>query len=68
MAVIMSELTGEWMSALLACLPPAEDDEERVLAWMRAPYALPLAADLRSSADLGTLLDMLGAPSTAVMS
>lgn len=52
------------MSALLACLPPAED-EDRVLAWMRAPYALPLAASLRSSADLGTLLDMLGAPAAA---
>jgi len=35
---------------------------------MRAPYDLPLAADLRSSASLGELLDMLGAPPPAAMS
>jgi hypothetical protein len=64
-AVIMSELTGEWMSALTAFLPPGEDSEDRVLAWMGDPYELPPAADLRSSADLGTLLDMLGASPAA---
>jgi hypothetical protein len=60
--VIMSEPQGAWMSALLDFLPPAPDDEDRVLAWMSAPRALPPAADLRSSADLGELLDLLGAP------
>ncbi len=53
--IILSETEGAWMSALLAHLPPAADDAERVLAWMRAPYDLPPAADLRSSASLGEL-------------
>jgi hypothetical protein len=59
---IPSELTGEWMSALLDSLPPGEDGQDRVLAWMLGPRALPPAADPRASADLGKLLDMLGAP------
>jgi hypothetical protein len=65
--IIMSETEGAWMSALVDFLPPGADDEERVLAWMTAPRALPPAADLRSSASLGELLDMLGAspPATA---
>jgi hypothetical protein len=67
-AVIRSELADEWMSALLDFLPPGTDGEDRVLAWMGAPYALPPAADLRSAADLGTLLDLLGASPAAAMS
>lgn len=53
------------MSALADFLPPGPDEEDRVLAWMSAPCALPPDADLRSSADLGELLDMLGAPPAA---
>jgi len=64
-AFIMSELEGAWMSALADFLPPGPDEEDRVLAWMSAPCALPPDADLRSSADLGELLDMLGAPPAA---
>jgi hypothetical protein len=64
-AIIMSELTGEWMSALADFLPDGADGEERVLTWMRDPYALPPAAELRSSDDLGELLDTLGAPPAA---
>jgi hypothetical protein len=60
--IIVSETEGAWMSALADFLPPGADDEERVLAWMTAPRALPSAADLLSSASLGELLDMLGAP------
>lgn len=67
-AIILSELAGEWMSALLDFLPPGADGEERLLAWMNDPYALPPAADLRSSPDLGTLLDLLGASPAAAMS
>jgi hypothetical protein len=67
-AFIMSELASAWMSALADFLPPGDGDEDRVLAWMSAPYALPPAAGLRSSADLGELLDMLGAPPAAVLS
>jgi hypothetical protein len=65
--VIMSELQGAWMSALLDFLPPAPDGEDRILTWMSDPRALPPAAELHSSADLGELLDMLGAPSAAAM-
>ena len=64
---MLSEAEGAWMSALAEFLPPGADDTERVLAWMRAPYDLPPAAGLRSSASLGELLDMLGAASPAVM-
>ena len=55
------------MSALADFLPPGADDEERVLAWMTAPRALPPAADLRASASLEELLGILGAlpPATA---
>jgi hypothetical protein len=60
--VIMSEPQGAWMSALQDFLPPAPDGQDRVLAWMSDPRALPPAAGLRSSADLGELLDLLGAP------
>ena len=66
--IILSETEGTWMSALLDYLPPGADDPERVLAWMRAPYDLPPAAGLRSSASLGELLDTLGAPPPAAMS
>ena len=64
-AFICSELTGQWMSALISGLPSAEDP---VLAWLLDPCGLPPAADLRSSADLGELLDALGAPPAAEMS
>lgn len=67
-AFIMSELAGEWMCALVDCLPPGTDGEDRVLAWMSDPYTLPSAADLRSSADLEALLDMLDAPPAALLS
>jgi hypothetical protein len=66
-AFIMSEITGEWLSALADFLPPGADAEDRVLAWMRAPDELPPAADLRASADLAALLDKLGAPPAAEM-
>jgi hypothetical protein len=65
--IIMSEPQGAWMSALLDFLPPAPPGEDRVLAWMSDPRALPPPADQRSSADLGELLDLLGAPPTAAM-
>jgi len=67
-AFIMSELEGAWMSALADFLPPGDGDEDRVLAWMSDPCALPPDADLRSSSDLGKLLDMLGAPPPAAQS
>jgi hypothetical protein len=59
--VIMSEPQGAWMSALLDFLPPAPAGQDPVTAWMSNPRALPPAAGLRSSADLGELLDLLGA-------
>jgi anti-sigma regulatory factor (Ser/Thr protein kinase) len=67
-AFIMSELAGEWMSALVDFLPPGTDGEDPVLAWMSAPCTLPPAADLRASADLEALLDMLDAPPAAALS
>ena len=67
-AVILSELAGQWMSALVEFLPPGADANERVIAWMSDPYTLPDAADLQSSTDLETLLDTLGAPPAAIMS
>lgn len=66
--IILSETEGTWMSALLDYLPLAASAPKRVLAWMRAPYDLPPAAELRSSASLGELLDTLGAPPPAAMS
>jgi hypothetical protein len=65
--VIMSEPQGAWMSALLDFLPPAPDGQDRVTAWMSNPRALPPAAGLRSSTDLGELLDLLGAPPARAM-
>jgi hypothetical protein len=65
--VIMSEPQGAWMSALLDFLPPAPDGQDRVIAWMSDPRALPPAAGLLSSADLGDLLDLLGAPPAPAM-
>jgi hypothetical protein len=65
--VIMSELQGGWISALVDFLPPAPPGEDRIVAWMRDPRALPPAAGLRSSADLGELLDLLDAPPATAM-
>jgi hypothetical protein len=59
---IMSQATGQWMSALASFLPLGPDAEARVTAWMSDPYTLPQAADLLASPDLGDLLDMLKAP------
>jgi hypothetical protein len=67
-AFIMSEITGEWMSALTDFLPSGADAEDRVLSWMGDPYALPTAARLRASASLGELLDMLSAPPVSALS
>jgi hypothetical protein len=67
-AFIMSEITGEWMSALTDFLPPGANVEDRVLAWMGDPYALPVTAGLLASASLGDLLDMLSAPPVAALS
>jgi hypothetical protein len=64
-AVIYSESASEWLAALYAFLPTSEDPFE---AWLADPFSLPPAADLHHSSDLGTLLDMLGAPAAAVMS
>lgn len=64
-AVICSELAGQWMAALSAFLPAGENPVE---AWMRDPFALPPEADLRHAADLGELLDILGAPPAAALS
>jgi hypothetical protein len=43
--------------SLVDFLPPAPPGEDRIVAWMRDPRALPPAAGPRSS-----LLDLLGAP------
>jgi hypothetical protein len=64
-AVIYSEPASEWLAALYAFLPTSED---RLEAWLAEPFGLPPAADLHHSSDLGTLLDMLGAPAAATMS
>jgi hypothetical protein len=63
--LICSELACEWMAALTAFLPAGEDP---VMAWLLDPFALPPEADLRHSADLGDLLDMLDAPPAAALS
>jgi hypothetical protein len=64
-AVIYSDSVSEWLAALHEFLPTSEDPLE---AWLAEPFGLPAAADLQHSPDLGTLLDMLGAPPAAVMS
>jgi hypothetical protein len=63
-AVICSELTGQWMAALSAFLPTAEDPVE---AWMRDPFALPPKTDLQHATDLSELLEILGAPRAAAL-
>lgn len=63
--VMCSELAGQWMAALTAFLPASENPAE---AWLLDPFALPPEADLRHSTDLGSLLDMLGAPPAAALS
>ena len=64
-AVIYSESASEWLAALHAFLPESEDPFE---AWLREPFNVPQAADLRHATDLGVLLDMLDAPPAASMS
>lgn len=64
-AVIYSDSASEWLAALHAYLPQSEDLFE---AWLLEPFNVPEAADLRHATDLGVLLDMLDAPSVAVMS
>lgn len=61
LAFIFSEVAGEWMSALRVFLPSGADDAGRAAAWMADPFGLPAGADLRHAADLGGLLDILGA-------
>jgi hypothetical protein len=63
--LVASEQAVEWMAALTAFLPAGDDP---VITWMRDPFALPTEADLRHAADLGDLLDMLGAPPAAALS
>lgn len=46
-------------------LPESEDP---ILAWLQAPFDIPPATDLHHACDLGTLLDMLGAPPAAALS
>jgi hypothetical protein len=58
-AVIYSESAGEWLAVLHAFLPESEDPIE---AWLREPFNVPEAADLRHAHDLGVLLDMLNPP------
>jgi hypothetical protein len=60
-AVAYSEKADRWMSVLHAFLPPSDDP---ILAWLQAPYNAPPEADLQHAPDLGTLLDILGAPPT----
>lgn len=64
-SVIYSESASEWLAALREFLPESEDPFE---AWLREPFNLPQAADLRHAHDLGVLLDVLNAPAVAVMS
>lgn len=64
-AVIYSETASEWLAALHEFLPASEDPIE---AWLLEPFGLPAVADLHHAADLGALLDMLGAPTVASMS
>jgi hypothetical protein len=64
-AIIYSESASEWLAALRAFLPACDDPFE---GWLREPFKVPPAADLRHASDLGTLLDMLGAPPVAALS
>jgi hypothetical protein len=64
-AIIYSELVGEWLVALHALLPGGEDPLE---AWLHEPFAVPAEADLHHARDLGVLLDLLDAPSSASLS
>jgi hypothetical protein len=63
--VVCSGLAGQWMAALSAFLPAGEDPAG---TWLRDPFALPPEADLCHAADLGNLLDLLGAPPAAALS
>jgi hypothetical protein len=63
--VAYSELADEWITVLHAFLPPSDDP---ILAWLQAPFDVPPEADLQHAVDLGTLLDVLGAPPAAVLS
>jgi len=64
-AVIYSELASEWLAALHAFLPASEDPLD---AWLEAPYGVPAEADLHHAGDLGALLDLVDAPSSASLS
>lgn len=64
-AVIYSESASQWLAVLSEFLPESDDPLE---AWLREPFNLPQAADLRHAADLGILLNMLGAPTADAMS
>lgn len=64
-AVIYSELVSEWLVALYAFLPESEDPLE---AWLQEPFDVPAEADLLHAGDLGTLLELLDAPSSASLS
>lgn len=63
-AVAYSELASGWPTALHAFLPDSDDPLE---AWLNSPFDVPEAAELCHAADLGMLLDMLGAPPLAIM-
>jgi hypothetical protein len=64
-AVIYSELASEWLVALHAFLSASEDPLE---AWLQDPFGVPAEADLHHAVDLGTLLDLIDAPSSASLS
>jgi hypothetical protein len=64
-AVIYSEKTAEWLSALHSHLPQTEDP---IAAWLQAPHHLPPAANLHHAPTLETLLDNLHAPNPADLS
>jgi hypothetical protein len=64
-AVIYSELASEWLVALHAFVPASEDPLE---AWLRDPFGVPAEADLHHAGDLGALLDLIDAPSSASLS
>ena len=64
-AVIYCESASEWLAVLHEFQPESKDPPE---AWLREPFNVPEAADLRHAHDLGVLLDMLSPPAVAVMS
>jgi hypothetical protein len=64
-AVAYSKLADEWLAVLHSFLPTSDDP---ILTWLQAPFDVPPTADLHHASDLGTLLDMLGAPPAAVLS